>query len=126
MRNLTRNFGARVLVVTVMSLLALLAVPVGRNSATAQNWERVPYYETLVAFDRRDDQGLIYYGVLRDVHEMPGKRYAADCSRGLIYSYDEVGRKWHKPYHVTEVPTKSIIAGVIDTCARIRSLEYVR
>ena len=108
-----RNVRVCVIVATAMSLLAVLAVPIGRNAAIAQNWEVASPYGTLVAFDRRDDQGLIYYHARMNAQEMPGKYYAADCSKGLAYSYDygyERERKWQKPYDVTDIPTRSTIA----------------
>lgn len=100
----------RVPAAMVVALLASVAMPVGKNSATAQNWEVASPFGTLVAFDRRDDQGLIYYRVRMTVHETPGKPYAADCSKSLVYSYDEVGRKWHTPFRTTELPTNSTMA----------------
>jgi opacity protein-like surface antigen len=101
-----RNGGIRVLVAMVVALLASVAMPVGRNSAAAQNWE-VAGDGLQVAFDRRDDQGRIYYQLRRVYPDgrptiMGAYPNAADCSKGLLYRYNVATKNWETPMPVTE------------------------
>ena len=88
-----------------MSLFASLALPIGRNSATAQTWEVASPHGTQVAFDRRDDQGRIHYQarmVLADGRAMRASYYAADCSKGLLHGYNWATKQWETPLRVTD------------------------
>ena len=58
-----------------------------------------------MAFDRRDEQGRIYYQarmVLADGRAMRASYYSADCSKGLLHGYSWATKTWEAPLRVTE------------------------
>jgi len=104
-----RNVRLRIFITTAISLFASLAVPVGRNSATAQNWERVPSRGVTgadVAFERRDEQRRVHYRhrIVWDGRALSeeGQRHAADCSERLLYVYDAASKKWGNPLSIMD------------------------
>ena len=101
------NINVRVFVARVMALLASVAAPV----TNAQSWETInPGAQ--VAFDRRDDEGRIYFRMRNLVKDgrpavepggTPSKMVsykAADCSKGLLYNYSEYSKQWGDPRKV--------------------------
>lgn len=99
-----RSILGLILLVSVVPLV-LVAVVAHPSAVTAQNWETVTW-SIQIAFDRRDDKGLVYYRqrwLLTDGRpsQGPGGRpsqlvdyFAADCFKRQIYRYDALRKEW--------------------------------
>lgn len=89
------------------------------GTAFAQGWEPCDKYGGQILFERRDDEGLLYYQ-LRWVYDDGSIghspiRMKGDCKRRLLYEWDEEAERWGPPKSVGErdsdVSTNSTAGG---------------
>ncbi|OGQ28418.1 MAG: hypothetical protein A3F82_03000 [Deltaproteobacteria bacterium RIFCSPLOWO2_12_FULL_44_12] len=82
---------------TKKTILVLIICAVA-GTVLAQAWEASDKSGGQVRFDRRDEKGLLYFG-LRWVFEdgrqgHPTTNHAADCAKRVLYDWDDSGQRW--------------------------------